>query len=144
MAPFERPQGESPYDVHQALQKTMQALVGIFRTEKDLQSAIEELGRLKTRAARVRVEGSRLYNPGWHLARDLQCMMVCSEAIARCALLRRESRGAHSRLDFPKTDEALGKVNNFARREGEQMKVGSSPLPAMPADLRRIVEEGKA
>jgi len=144
MAPFERPHGESPYDVHQALQKTMHALVGIFRTEKDLQSAIEELGRLKTRAARVRVEGSRLYNPGWHLARDLECMMLCSEAIARCALLRRESRGAHSRLDFPKTDEALGKVNNFARREGEQMKVGSSPLPGMPADLRRIVEEVKA
>jgi succinate dehydrogenase / fumarate reductase flavoprotein subunit len=144
VAPFERPQGESPYDVHQALQKTMQPLVGIFRTEKDLENAIEELGRLKARAGRVHVEGSRLYNPGWHLARDLQCMLVCSEAIARSALLRRESRGAHSRLDFPKTDEALGRVNHFARKEGEQMKVGSSPLPVMPAEMRRIVEEVKA
>jgi len=144
VAPFERTQGENPYEVHQALQKTMQPLVGIFRTEKDLENAIGELGRLKARAGRVRVEGSRLYNPGWHLARDLQCMLVCSEAIARCALLRRESRGAHSRLDFPKTDEALGRVNHFARKEGEQMKVGSSPLPTMPAEMRRIVEEVNA
>jgi succinate dehydrogenase / fumarate reductase flavoprotein subunit len=141
LAPFDRTQGENPYEVHQALQKTMQNLVGIFRTETDLRRGIEEIASLRARAARVRVEGSRLFNPGWHLARDLHCMLEVSEGIARAALLRTESRGAHSRLDHPRTDDTLGRVNVCMRREGGQLKVATTPLPEMPADLRLIVEQ---
>jgi succinate dehydrogenase / fumarate reductase flavoprotein subunit len=142
VAPFERSQGESPYAVHQDLQKTMQNLVGIFRAEADLKRGIEEIRKLKERAGRLRVEGSRLFNPGWHLARDLHAMLRVSEGIARAALLRTESRGAHSRLDYPKTDEAWGKKNIVLRRDGEEVKVATEPLPEMPAELRRIVEAG--
>ncbi len=141
LEPFDRPQGENPYEVHQALQKTMQSLVGIFRTKGDLERGIEEVQALKRRAARVKVEGSRMFNPGWHLARDLRAMLTVSEGIARAALLRAESRGAHSRLDFPKTDAELGKLNIFLRDEGGELRVGTSPLLQMPADLKRIVEQ---
>ena len=141
LAPFDRTQGENPYEVHQALQKSMQNLVGIFRTETDLRRGIQEIASLRERAARVRVEGSRLFNPGWHLARDLQCMLEVSEGIARAALLRTESRGAHSRLDYAKIDDAMGRVNVVMRQENGQLKVATSPLPEMPADLRRIVEQ---
>jgi succinate dehydrogenase / fumarate reductase flavoprotein subunit len=142
VAPFERSDGESPYAVHQDLQKTMQNLVGIFRTASDLERGIEEIGRLKERARRVRVEGSRLFNPGWHLARDLHAMLRVSEGIARAALMRTESRGAHSRLDYPGTDDAWGKKNIVLRRDGDEVKVVTEPLPEMPAELRRIVESG--
>ncbi|HEY2955671.1 MAG TPA: fumarate reductase/succinate dehydrogenase flavoprotein subunit [Candidatus Eisenbacteria bacterium] len=139
-APFERTDGEGPYEVHRALQQCMNDLVGIFRTEKDLERALEELARLRERAARVRIEGTRLYNPGWHLCRDLRNMIVVSEAITRSALLRRESRGAHSRLDYTGLDPALGKVNFCCVRAGEEMKVHPTPLPEMPAELKRLFE----
>jgi succinate dehydrogenase / fumarate reductase flavoprotein subunit len=142
VAPFERPQGESPYALHQDLQKTMQGLVGIFRQEGDLKRGIEEVRKLKERAGRLRVEGSRLFNPGWHLARDLHSMLLVSEGIARAAQLRAESRGAHSRLDYPKTDDAWGRKNIVLRRDGDEVKVATEPLPEMPAELRRIVEAG--
>jgi succinate dehydrogenase / fumarate reductase flavoprotein subunit len=142
VAPFERKEGENPYDVHQALQKSMQALVGIFRTAGDLKRGIEEIDKLRSRAARVRLEGSRLFNPGWHLCRDLHNMLEISEGIARAALLRTESRGAHSRLDYPKLDDNLGQVNVFMRCEDGRLKVGASPLPDMPAELRKILNEG--
>ena len=139
-APFERAQGESPFDVHAALQKCMNDLVGIFRIEKDLEQALTELSALRARAAKVRAEGSRLYNPGWHLCRDLQNMLLISEAITRSALLRKESRGAHSRLDHPNPDPALGKVNTCCLRSGETMNVHTTPLPEMPAELKRLFE----
>jgi succinate dehydrogenase / fumarate reductase flavoprotein subunit len=141
LAPFERKEGEDPYAVHRDLQETMQSRVGIFRTQEDLERGLREIRELSARAKRVRVEGSRLYNPGWHLARDLENMLVVSEAIARAAALRKESRGAHSRIDFPKTDGALGKVNFCVRRRGEEMEVVATPLPEMPAELRALFEE---
>ncbi len=140
LAPFERASGESPFDVHRALQDCMQSKVGIFREQKELEGALEELVRLRARAAQVRVEGSRMYNPGWHLARDLRNMITVSESVTRSALLRRESRGAHSRLDFTSTDPALGKVNMCVRRDGAEMKVGPTPLPEMPAELKMLFE----
>src|SRR5205085_7143840 len=100
LEPSERTSGESPYEVHRALQQCMARYVGIFRTHEDLTMALAELAKLKERARRVRVEGGRVYNPGWHLARDLGNMIAVSEAVTRSALLRKESRGAHSRLDF--------------------------------------------
>jgi succinate dehydrogenase / fumarate reductase flavoprotein subunit len=140
LAPFERNDGPTPHDVHAKLQETMGSLVGIFRIEGDLASAISELGRLRDEASRLRVTGSREFNPGWHLARDLKSMLICSEAIARSALLRKESRGAHSRLDHPNPDPAFGKVNTVIRRDGDAMGVSQSPLPEMPAELRAIAE----
>ena len=117
LAPFERTAGENPYTIHSDLQEMLQALVGIFRTEEDLQRALGELEKFKARAAQMRVEGSRLFNPGWHLSRDLHYMLMVAEAVTRSALARRESRGAHSRIDFPKTEEAWGKKNHVIARE---------------------------
>jgi succinate dehydrogenase / fumarate reductase flavoprotein subunit len=138
--PFERASGPSPYEVHAKLQETMSRGVGIFRVEADLKKAIEELDALKAEAAKVRVTGSREFNPGWHLARDLRSMLICSESVARSALMRRESRGAHSRLDYPNLDAEFGKKNTVVRRDGEAMSVTQAPLPEMPAELRSIVE----
>jgi succinate dehydrogenase / fumarate reductase flavoprotein subunit len=140
LAPFERTDGPSPYDIHHKLQEMMQSLVGIFRVEEDLAAAVREIGRLKQEAAKVRVTGSREFNPGWHLAIDLKAMLTCSEAIARSAQLRKESRGGHARLDFPKTEPEFGTKNTVVKKDGEAMAVGQSPLPEMPAELRAIVD----
>jgi succinate dehydrogenase / fumarate reductase flavoprotein subunit len=140
LAPFERTAGESPYDVHRALQECMGKLVGIYRVHEDLELALKTLDTLKERAAKVRVTGGRVYNPGWHLSRDLRNMLVVSEAIARAALLRKESRGAHSRLDFTGPDPAFGKVNMCARRTPAGMEVAPTPLPEMPAELKALFE----
>ena len=140
LAPFDRSSGENPYEVHRALQDCMDRLVGIFRVQADLEAALTELEKLRARAAAVRVEGSRMFNPGWHLARDLHNMLLVSEAIARSAALRKESRGAHSRLDFTGHDAELSKVN-FAITRGESgMNVKASPLPEMPAELRQLFD----
>jgi succinate dehydrogenase / fumarate reductase, flavoprotein subunit len=127
------------------LQKVMQNLVGIFRTEEDLTTALAELEKLKQRAARVRVEGSRLFNPGWHLARDLRCMLTVSEAVARSAQARKESRGAHSRIDYPNSDEKVwGKQNNVISRGSDgSMNLRQVPVTEMPDELKKVLEEEK-
>jgi succinate dehydrogenase / fumarate reductase flavoprotein subunit len=144
LAPFERTSGESPYEVHQALQDCMGTLVGIYRNEADLKQALEKIEQLKGRTAKVRVEGSRMFNPGWHLARDLQNMLTVSEAITRAALLRKESRGAHSRLDFPGLDAAQGAVNYCAKKTASGMSVAPTPLPQMPAELKSLFDAAAA
>ncbi|HEY6867430.1 MAG TPA: fumarate reductase/succinate dehydrogenase flavoprotein subunit [Candidatus Eisenbacteria bacterium] len=141
LAPFERTSGEGPYEIHRALQECMGRQVGIFRTQADLERGLEILGQLRERATRVRVEGSRFYNPGWHMSRDLRNMITVSEAITRSALLRRESRGAHSRLDYPAADPALGKVNSCVKLVAGAMSVAPTPLPEMPAELKALFEE---
>jgi succinate dehydrogenase / fumarate reductase flavoprotein subunit len=143
LAPFERGDGENPYAVHRDLQEVMQNLVGIFRVEQDVVKALGELEKLKQRAARVRVEGSRLFNPGWHLARDLKSMLTVSEAVARSALARKESRGAHSRIDYPKLDEQWGRTHNIISRDGDQMKLRQVPVQEMPDELKPLVAEDK-
>ena len=143
LAPFERSDGDSPYDLHRDLQETMQNYVGIFRGEEDLKRGLEEIYELKKRAAGVRVDGSRLFNPGWHLARDLKAMLTVSEAVAMSALERKESRGAHSRIDYPNYDEAWSKLNNIISRDGGEMRLSYAPIVEMPADLRAILEEKK-
>ncbi|MDQ5847005.1 MAG: FAD-binding protein [Acidobacteriota bacterium] len=140
---FERPAGESPYDIHRDLQETMQNYVGIFRNEPDLRKGISELQTLKERAAQVRVEGSRLFNPGWHLAQDLKSMLIVSEAVALSALERKESRGAHSRIDYPNYDETWGRRNNITVRDGDRMALKHRPVGEMPPELKQILEEGK-
>ena len=142
LAPFDRSEGENPYTVHSDLQDVMQNLVGIFRVEEDLRKALVELEKLKERAAKVRVEGSRMFNPGWHLSRDLHCMLTVSEAATHAALARQESRGAHSRLDFPKTDDVVwGKKNNVIVKKGDAMTLFEVPVREMPEELKKILAE---
>jgi succinate dehydrogenase / fumarate reductase flavoprotein subunit len=141
LAPFDRTDGENPYTIHHDLQDVMQRLVGIFRTDEDLRQALAELEKLKERAKKVRVEGSRLFNPGWHLSRDLQCMLTVSEACTYAALARTESRGAHSRLDFPKTEDAWGKKNLVIVKKSGAMTLLEVPRGPMPAELTQILAE---
>jgi succinate dehydrogenase / fumarate reductase flavoprotein subunit len=138
LAPFSNPNSESPYAVHRDLQKVMQSLVGIFRTEEDLKKAFAELEQLKTRAAQASVEGSRLFNPGWHLASELKSMLTVSEAVALSALARTESRGAHSRIDYPNYDPVWGKKHNIIVREGVEMKRRESAVEEMPDELKQL------
>jgi succinate dehydrogenase / fumarate reductase flavoprotein subunit len=140
LEPFERGNGDSAYDVHRDLQETMQNYVGIFRNEADLKRGLDEIGKLKQRAAHVRVDGSRLFNPGWHLGRDLKSMLTVSEAVALSALERKESRGAHSRIDFPQYDEQWSRLNNIVSLEGGAMHLRHAPIEE-PADLKQILEE---
>ncbi|MGA7930066.1 MAG: FAD-binding protein [Candidatus Sulfotelmatobacter sp.] len=139
LAPFERKDGENPYTIHRDLQETMQNLVGIFRNKEDLIRALEELGKLKERAGRLSVEGSRLFNPGWHLAQDLKAMLTVSEAVTRSALAREESRGAHSRIDHPGLDATWGTRNNVITREDSAMTLHQSAVPELPSDLKKLV-----
>jgi succinate dehydrogenase / fumarate reductase flavoprotein subunit len=141
LAPFDRSPGENPYSVHRDLQEVMQNLVGIFRVEEDMTKALNELEKLKARAAQVRVEGSRMFNPGWHLARDLKSMLTVSEAVTRSALARKESRGAHSRIDFPAYDEQWGRQNNVISLEGGAMKLRQVPVKELPEELNQILAE---
>ena len=144
LAPFERGDGENPYSVHRDLQEVMQNLVGIFRVEEDMNKAMGELEKLKARAAHVRVEGSRLFNPGWHLTNDLKSMLICSEAVTRSALARKESRGAHSRIDFPKLDEQVwGKQHNVISRDGDAMRLQQTPVDEVPQELKELLADEK-
>ena len=138
-APLERADGEDPYAIQRDLQAMMQRLVGIFRVEADLQEAVRELAELRRRWANVRVTGGRAFNPGWDLVFELGNLLTVSEAIARLALQRTESRGAHSRLDYPETDDATwGKRNGVAAKSPDgTMTVYTTPLPEMPDELQR-------
>ena len=141
LVPFERADGESPYAIHRDLQETMHNLVGIFRDAEDLKRGLSEIAKLKERLSRVKVEGSRLFNPGWHLARDLKAMLTVSEAVAVSALARQESRGAHSRTDYPKTDAAWGKKNNVVSLDGNTLRLSERPVPEMPGELASLLAE---
>jgi len=144
LAPFSNTGGESPYAVHRGLQEVMQDLVGIFRTEEDLKKALGELQKLKARASKAGVEGSRLFNPGWHLSYDLKSMLTVSEAVTYSALARKESRGAHSRIDYPNLDSAWEKKHNLIVRENGAMKRREDPVEEMPAELKQILSEDKS
>jgi succinate dehydrogenase / fumarate reductase flavoprotein subunit len=138
-APFSEGEGESPYRLHEDLQAIMQSRVGIFRTADDLDEAIHGLDALRARSPQARVQGGRAYNPGWNLVFDVRNMLIVSEAIARSARQREESRGAHSRLDFPDLDDGWGKKNSVVRLGVDGMEVAATPLPTMPDDLRPLV-----
>lgn len=142
MTSFFENDGENPYTVHKDLQELMQSNVGIFRNEGDLKFAITELKNLKERAKKVKIEGSRMYNPGWHMSYDLQNMILYSEAIAKSAFQRKESRGAHSRIDYPKTDQECGKWNSLVKRANDgSMIVDNTLLPEMSKELKQLLEE---
>jgi len=143
LVPFERKNGESPYAIHRDLQETTQNLVGIFRNKEDLIRALEELEKLKERSGRLSVEGSRLFNPGWHLSRDLKAMLIVSEAVTRSALARQESRGAHSRIDHPGLDATWGTKNNVIVCAGSAMTLRQLPVPELPGDLKQLLADEK-
>jgi succinate dehydrogenase / fumarate reductase flavoprotein subunit len=143
LAPFERKEGENPYTIHRDLQDVMQNLVGIFRTREDLTRAMQELEKLKARAELLSVEGSRMFNPGWHLAQDLKSMLIVSEAVTRSAIAREESRGAHSRIDYPNLDATWGAKNNVIALEGNAMTLRQSPVAEMPGELKQLVADEK-
>ncbi len=140
-APLERTDGEDPYAIQRDLQDLMQRLVGIFRVEADLVAALDGLADLRRRLGSVRATGGRTYNPGWNLVFELDHLLTASEAIARSALLRTESRGAHSRLDHPATDDATwGGVNSVVARGADgAMTVRTTPLLAMTDELRSLL-----
>ncbi len=141
--PFERDNGENPYAIHKDLQDLMQSKVGIIREENELKEAIEELKVLKERASKIAVTGARQFNPGWHLALELQNMLTASEMVARCALQRTESRGAHTRIDHEEYDEHWGKTNSTINANGDEMVIGQSALMEMPDDLKALAYEEK-
>lgn len=141
---FGRPNAEDPYKLHVELQTMLHSLVGIFREEKDLTEAVSKLELFKQRVVNVGInEGQRMYNPGWHLCKDLRNMLICAEAITRAALMRQESRGAHSRLDYPKYDDYWGEHNIVSRKNGDVMLVEPCPVVKTP-ELLPLVEEKKA
>jgi succinate dehydrogenase / fumarate reductase flavoprotein subunit len=147
LEPFERGaggDGRGPYQLQQDLQVTMQDLVGIVRTESEMREALQRIGRLGDQARGVGVVGNREYNPGWHTALDLANLLIVSEAITRAAIERRESRGGHFREDFPEKDPAAGRFNIVIRKgpDGE-MQLSREPIPEMPAELKRVIEEQK-
>jgi succinate dehydrogenase / fumarate reductase, flavoprotein subunit len=144
LAPFDRDGGENPYTVQHDLQQTMHDLVGIIRTAPEIEQALERIAELKKRVANLSVEGHRQYNPGWHLALDLPHMLLVSECIARAALGREESRGGHTRDDFPATDPEWGRINLICTRTADGgVDITRQPLPEMPSELAEIFEEGR-
>lgn len=145
LEPFDRgAAGEAPYQVQYDLQETMQDLVGIVRNEPEMQRALKCIEELRARARRVGVGGHREYNPGWHAALDLTSLLTVSEAITRSALERKESRGGHFRDDFPNKEPAFATFNFIIRKDRSGgMEVSRAPIPEMPEELKRIIEEMK-
>jgi succinate dehydrogenase / fumarate reductase flavoprotein subunit len=147
LAPLDRESGENPYDVQHDLQETMQSLVGIIRTASELEEAAVELDKLAERVRNLSVEGPRAYNPGWNLATDLPAMITVSKAVTIGATLRTESRGGHTREDFPGPDPELGKVNFAQTSDGgnwdSPVTVVESPILVLPDELKALLEEAK-
>ena len=130
---------ENPYQIHQELQEIMESHAGIVRTGEELEKGIRKLEELEKRLPKMHAKGERKYNPGWHLCLDLHNMIITSLALSRAALERTESRGAHTRLDYPDYDNELGKVNMIVRPGPGGMSVVKSPLLEMPAELNDYV-----
>ncbi len=147
LAPFERPDGENPYTVHHDLQEMMQADVGIIRNAGELEEARVKLLEFTERVRHVSVKGGRAYNPGWNLATDLPAMITVSTCVTLGATLRKESRGGHTREDFPNPDPELAKINFAQSSDGgnwdSPVTVVESPILVMPAELKALLEEAK-
>jgi succinate dehydrogenase / fumarate reductase flavoprotein subunit len=146
LLPFERgSSGENPYKIQQDLQQTMQNLVGIVRMESEMQEALKRLAAFNARAAQAGVAGHREYNSGWHTCLDLRNLLSVSEAIARSAIERKESRGGHFREDCPDKKVEFGTFNIAVQQQADgSMKVFRVPLPDMPGELKQIIEDQKS
>lgn len=140
-APFKRAGGPNPYKLQQKMHEITASGFGIFREEGDMKKGLAELEDLKEEIKKVGIDGGKAYNPGWHLCRDLRNMMIAAEAIGRSAHSRKESRGAHSRLDFTETEESLAHENTAISKDGDKMKLEKTPLPEMPAELKDLLKK---
>ncbi len=141
LKPFDRTSADSAYTIIRDLQEMMETYVGIVRDEKELNLAVEKIQQLKERARNVSVTGDRAYNPGWNYALDLNSLLTVSEAVILAARERKESRGALTRIDYPNTEEAWGKVNVIIRKKETEMTVAQEPLPEMPDELKALLKE---
>jgi succinate dehydrogenase / fumarate reductase flavoprotein subunit len=139
-APLERSGGENPYAVHSELQQTMNDLVGLIRRESEMTTALKELDKYKQRVSQVSAEGGRGYNPGWHLALDLRNMMLVAECVAMAALERQESRGGHTRDDFPEMSPDWRKINLMLSMSGENIALWRQPVKSLRPDLLELFE----
>ena len=140
LAPLQRAGGENPYTVHAEVQQTMSDLVGIIRREEEIKAALAELEKLRERAALVSAAGGTAYNPGWHLALDLRNIMLIAECVAQAALERQESRGGHTRDDFPQMSPEWRKVNLVCSLDGDRVAVARQPMVPMRADLMGLFD----
>ncbi len=140
LAPLNRAGGENPYAVHDEIQETMSTLVGIIRTEQDIKTALADLEKLRERAGRVSADGGTTYNPGWHLALDLRNIMLIAECVAQAALERQESRGGHTRDDFPQMSAEWRKVNLICSLDGDRVTLRRQPLTPMRDDLMALFD----
>lgn len=140
VAPLERSGDENPFALQSALQDCMQEHVGIFRDEAGLRRALTEIEGFRRRLERVRVTGGLAYNPGFHLSRDLYSMLTVADAVAKAAIERKETRGGHSRTDYPAADPAQGKVNVIAQKVDGEIRIRTEAVPPTPADLRAVLE----
>jgi succinate dehydrogenase / fumarate reductase flavoprotein subunit len=138
---FENEGGENPYTLHHDLQETMQSLVGIIRTESELVEAREKLAEYDERITHLTVEGHRQFNPGWHLALDLESLLAVGKATTLGAIERKESRGGHTRDDYPGPTEEFGAVNMTTSIRDDQVTIRREPLPQMPDELKALFEE---
>jgi len=141
LAPLERADGENPYAVHAEVKQTMSDLVGIIRREGEIKAALVELDKLRERAAKVRAPGGRAYNPGWHMALDLRNILLIAECVALAALERQESRGGHTREDYPGMSPQWRKINLLCSLGAdERVVLGRQPIPAMRPDLLALFD----
>ena len=141
LAPFNGNSGENPYTVHQELQQVMNDLVGIIRDGSEMREAITKLEGLKKRAKNVTVQGERQFNPGWHLSLDLENMLLVSESIAKSALVREESRGGHTRNDFPTMDKNWRAKHVINSWNGSSVETKIESIPPMPKELAGLFEK---
>ena len=139
-APFARTGGENSYSLHAELQEVTHNLVGIIRTGSELKEAIEKIADIRKRSANVAVSGGRKFNPGFHLAFDLDNMLLVAESTAKSAIGREESRGGHTRDDFPGMNSGWRQFNHIASFDGTQVNVRKQALPAMPKELFDLFE----
>ena len=143
LTPLDRADGENPYTVHAEVQETMSSLVGIIRREAEIKTAIADLDKLRERVSRVSAEGGSAYNPGWHLALDLRNIMLMAECVALAALERQESRGGHTRDDFPGMSPEWRKVNLICTLDGDRVRLTRQPMTPMRPDLLALFDRGE-
>jgi succinate dehydrogenase / fumarate reductase flavoprotein subunit len=142
LRPFESGGKENPYLLHQELQNVMAEHAGIARDEETLRAGLQKILDLQERARCIDVQGSRMFNPGWHMARDDLFMLTVAEAVVRCAIERKESRGAHWRTDYPNKHPELGQINFVVCKTDSGMALERALIPPMPPELAEILEEG--
>jgi succinate dehydrogenase / fumarate reductase flavoprotein subunit len=143
LAPLRRESGENPYQVQADIQETMSSLVGIIRKEEEIKAALDHLAKLGERAAAVRATGGTAYNPGWHLALDLRNIMLIAQCVAKAALERTESRGGHTREDYPGMDPEWRKVNLICSLAGDEVRLRRQAMPPIRPDLLALFERSE-